>query len=128
MTWKRLILSSLEAANEKLKKYYGETDDIEGNIYAIGTILAPSTKMEFFSTSDWDLDSEVGNDYRKEYRESLQCLFERRGQYIPSEMIQPNGHLCTTETELEKALDSGSPQRLASSPHDELTIYLQSGK
>ena len=63
--WKQLMLSSLEAAKEKLKKYYSDTDDIEGNPYAIGMILAPSSKMEFFSTSDWDLDPEIGRDYRE---------------------------------------------------------------
>lgn len=65
------MLSSLEAAKEKLKKYYSDTDDIEGNPYAIGIILAPSSKIEFFSTSDWDLDPKIGRDYRSEYRESL---------------------------------------------------------
>lgn len=63
-----MMLSSLEAAKEKLTKYYGMTDSIEGDLYAIGTILAPSNKMHFFSTSDWDPDPETGKDYRKEYR------------------------------------------------------------
>ena len=104
------MLSSLEAAKEKLKKYYGETDDIEGNLYAIGTILAPSSKMEFFSTSDWDLDPKIGKDYRKEYRESLQSLFERYSQRIPLEMIQSDSQLFTTESELEMALNGDSLQ------------------
>lgn len=126
--WKQLMLSSLKAAKEKLKKYYGDTDDIEGNLYALGMILAPSSKMEFFSTSDWDLDPEIGKDYRKEYRESLQSLFERYSQHIPSEMIQPDSQLFTTESELEKALDSDSSQRLTAPQYDELTKYLQNGK
>lgn len=126
--WKQLMLSSLEAAKEKLKKYYGDTDDIEGNLYAIGTFLVLSSKMEFFSTSDWDLDPEIGKDYRKEYRESIQSLFERYSQCIPSEMIQPDSQLFTTEPELEKALDSNSSQRLTAPQYDELTKYLQSGK
>lgn len=71
------MLSSFEAIKKKLKKYYSDTDDIEGNPYAIRMILAPLSKMEFFSISDWDLDPEIGRDYRKEYCESLQSLFER---------------------------------------------------
>ncbi|KAJ5305488.1 uncharacterized protein N7443_005148 [Penicillium atrosanguineum] len=104
------MLSSLEAAKVKLKKYYGETDNIEGNLYAIGTILAPSNKMEFFSRSDWDPD-DTGKIYRKEYRESLQSLFERYSQ------------------QLEKALDAvdgDSSQRSTAPQYDELTKYLQS--
>ncbi|OQD74460.1 hypothetical protein PENANT_c174G02644 [Penicillium antarcticum] len=124
--WKQLMLSSLEAAKEKLKKYYGETDDIEGNLYAIGTILAPSSKMEFFSTSDWDLDPKIGKDYRKEYRESLQSLFERYSQRVPSDMIQPTSQLLITESELERALDSDSSPRSIAPQYDELTKYLQS--
>ena len=65
------MLSSLDTAKEKLKKYYGETDSIEGNLYTIRTILALSSKIEFFSISNWDLDPKIGKDYRKEYRESL---------------------------------------------------------
>ncbi|OQE24142.1 hypothetical protein PENFLA_c010G11063 [Penicillium flavigenum] len=90
VTLKRLMLSSIEAAKEKLKKYYGETDDIEGNLHAIGTILAPSSKMEFFSTSDWDLNPEIVKNYRKEYSETLQYhqriyldLLERSSEGIP---------------------------------------------
>ncbi|KAJ5742120.1 hypothetical protein N7533_011529 [Penicillium manginii] len=124
--WKQLMLSSLEAAKEKLKKYYGETDDIEGNLYAIGTILAPSSKMEFFSTGDWDLDPEIGKDYRKEYRKSLQSLFERYSQRVPSDMIQPNSQLLITESELERALDGDSSPRSIAPQYDELTKYLQS--
>jgi hypothetical protein len=46
------MLSSLKAAQEKLSKYYATTDSIEGNPYAIGTILAPVNKLQFFSTKD----------------------------------------------------------------------------
>lgn len=126
--WKQLMLSSLEAAQEKLKKYYSETDDIEDNLYAIGTILAPSSKMEFFSTSDWDLDPEIGKDYRKEYRESLRSLLERYNQRVPSDMTQSDSQLLTTESELEKALDGDFSQRSTAPQYDELTKYLQSGR
>lgn len=57
------MLSFLKAAKGKLSKYYGMTDDVECDLYAIGTILDPTNKMEFFSTSDWTLDH-IGNDYK----------------------------------------------------------------
>jgi hypothetical protein len=37
---------------DKLSKYYSIIDLVEGDLYAIGMILDPSNKMEFFSTSD----------------------------------------------------------------------------
>jgi hypothetical protein len=46
------MLSSLEAAQEKLSKYYAMTDSIEGNLYVISTILAPANKLQFFLTKD----------------------------------------------------------------------------
>jgi hypothetical protein len=62
------MLTSLEAAKLKLSGYYRDTDQIDGHIYAIGTILSPQDKLKFFSTSDWDLDPESGVDYRATYR------------------------------------------------------------
>ncbi|KAJ5982337.1 hypothetical protein N7451_012437 [Penicillium sp. IBT 35674x] len=87
VSWKQLMLSSLEAAKDKLSEYYGMTDDVEGDLYAIGTILNPSNKMEFFSTSDWPPDN-TGKDYEREYRESLQTLFKRYSLRVPSNMTQ----------------------------------------
>lgn len=52
VTWKQLMLSSLEAAQEKLSKYYSMTDSVKGDLYAIGTVLAPANKLQFFSTKD----------------------------------------------------------------------------
>lgn len=126
--WKQMMLSSLEAAKEKLIKYYGMTDSIEGDLYAIGTILAPSNKMQFFSTSDWDPDPETGKDYRKEYRESLQSLLERYRQHVPSDMVQSDSHLMTTESELERACGRDLSKGSTGPQYDELTKYLQSGK
>jgi hypothetical protein len=39
------MLSLLEAVQEKLSKYYAMTDSIKGNLYVIGTILAPANKL-----------------------------------------------------------------------------------
>jgi hypothetical protein len=42
------MLSSLEAAKEKLSNYYGMTDSIKGDLYAISTILALANKLKSF--------------------------------------------------------------------------------
>jgi hypothetical protein len=121
------MLSSLEAAKDKLSKYYGMTDDVEGDLYAIGTILDPSNKMEFFSTSDWAPDH-TGKNYKKEYRESLQSLFERYSRRIPSDMTQSDSRLSTTKSALERACMRDLSKPSTGPQHDELTRYLQSGK
>lgn len=48
------MLQALQAAQAKLSEYYSQTDTIQGDLYAIGTMLAPVNKFHFFSTKDWD--------------------------------------------------------------------------
>jgi hypothetical protein len=79
------MLFSLEAAKHKLSKYYGMTDLVKGDLYAIGTILDSLNKMEFFSTSDWAPDN-TGKDYKKKYCQSLQSLFEKYRLRAPSDI------------------------------------------
>lgn len=55
--WKQLMLSALHAAKEKLSFYYSKTDEIHSDLYAIGTIIAPQNKLQFFSGKDWDDES-----------------------------------------------------------------------
>jgi hypothetical protein len=76
--WKKVILSALQSARLKLSEYYGKTDEIDGDLYAIGIILAPQNKLEFFSTKDWEPHWRVR--YRKSLEEYLlpyqQCYSE----------------------------------------------------
>jgi hypothetical protein len=53
VAWKKLMLSALHAAKEKLSIYYKETDKIHGDLFTIGTILTPQNKLQFFSNKDW---------------------------------------------------------------------------
>lgn len=46
------MLSSLEAAEKKLSHNYNQTDEIDNNLYAIGTILSPQHKLQFFIGKD----------------------------------------------------------------------------
>jgi predicted nucleotide-binding protein (sugar kinase/HSP70/actin superfamily) len=45
VAWKKLMLTALRTAEEKLRQYYSKTDDIPGDIFAIGTMLAPQHKL-----------------------------------------------------------------------------------
>jgi hypothetical protein len=52
VSWKQLMLTALNTAREKLSEYYKRTDEANGDLFAIGTILAPSNKLQFFATSN----------------------------------------------------------------------------
>ena len=46
--WKQKMLQALEAAYYKLSRYYSQTENIQGDLYATSTMLAPSNKFKFF--------------------------------------------------------------------------------
>ena len=50
--WKKHMLESLEASRLKLDEYYSQTDNIQGHIYAISTMLAPDNRIQFFQSDD----------------------------------------------------------------------------
>lgn len=54
VNWKTVMLSALKQAKSKLSQYYSMTDQIPGDLYAIGMILAPQNKLHFFSTKEWE--------------------------------------------------------------------------
>jgi hypothetical protein len=120
--WKQLMLAALYAAKRKLSQYYSMTDQIPGDLYAIGTIIAPQQKLQFFSTKDWD------NDWRARYRNSFEhCLepYQRRllSTQSPAK-IQPS---VLAISELEMICEPEASQQSTTSQHDELSRYLDSG-
>ncbi|KAF3394527.1 hypothetical protein F1880_004639, partial [Penicillium rolfsii] len=98
---KKLILSSLEAAQEKLLKYYAITDRIEGDLYAIK------------------------KDYKRIYYSSLKSLFTSYEEKRPEERLQSDAILLiTTITDADllfKSLYASLPPQ-----QNELTRYLKS--
>lgn len=66
VNWKTAMLSALKQAKSKLSQYYSMTDEIPGDLYAIGTILTPQNKLHFFSTKEWEPC------WRIRYRKSLE--------------------------------------------------------
>ena len=67
--WKQSILNALKAGKEKLSVYYSRTTQVHGDLYAIGTILAPEHKLQFFSSNEW---ADNNFKWRERYRQSLQ--------------------------------------------------------
>lgn len=122
--WKQLMLSSLEAAQEKLSKYYSMTEGTEGDLYAIGTILAPANKLRFFSAKDWESD-DPEKDYKRIYRERLESFFALYDQKRPEERLRSDTELSmTTMTDADLLFENSQvslpPQQ------NELTRYLES--
>lgn len=118
--WKRTMLQALQAAQAKLSEYYSQTDTIQGDLYAIGTMLAPVNKFHFFSTKDWD---DIWRDrYRKSFKDSLSPYQER----IISQQGLP---ISQASTRVGSRLDImlGGSKRQPISANDEMIQYLDSG-
>ncbi|CAP94930.1 hypothetical protein N7489_004599 [Penicillium chrysogenum] len=105
VAWKQLMLSSLEAAEKKLSHYYNQTDDINNNLYAIGTILSPQHKLQFFEGKDWE---DPVHDWHAQSASKTQ-----------SPMV--------AISELEMECQQETSQHLLSGQYDELKEYLESG-
>jgi len=116
------MLSTLQAAESKLREYYSRTiDPALGSIYAHGTILAPQYKLQFFQSEEWQ-DEDI--DYMEMYRSSLQDLIRSYQQDDPISSPQARRY-----TAIELAVQSMMPKKPSkfSTQLDELKDYLQAG-
>lgn len=125
------MLASIEAAKNKLSIYYKDTDNMDCDLYAIGTILSPQDKLQFFSTADW-VPEEGGIDYRATYRQSLECCLEKYSENLAQEQQILGAPLTSTATDefdlacvRDESQQSQIPQPVQS---DELTRYLDSSE
>lgn len=119
------MLSALKAGEKKLSFYYSKTEQMHGSYYAIATILAPTHKLQFFSSREWGDNSQ---DWREIYRNTLQEYLEPYKQRLsdsqrPSTYQSPTGH----NSELHSFITEDVSQRLMSSETDEFERYLGSG-
>ncbi|EAU32787.1 predicted protein [Aspergillus terreus NIH2624] len=90
-SWKQQILEGLEEAHKKLRKYYRRTYQAEGYIYAIATILDPTSKLEKFKTATW-LDDDT--DWYQKYRTVFEKVFHfYRRHYWVKLILLPTGNL-----------------------------------
>jgi hypothetical protein len=119
--WKKLMLSALLAAKDKLSSYYGETDNAYSDLFAIGTILAPQNKLQFFNDKDW------GSDLREKYRQSFETYAEPYKERLSTTRSPPQASSSGAQTSKIDALFAldFNPSLVYG---DELTQYLKSGK
>lgn len=120
VAWKKLMLSALYAAKEKLSIYYRETDKVHGDLFAIGTILAPQNKLQFFNNKNWG--PKLCYQYRKSF-ETYAGLYKERLLVTQDSPQIPSLGVQTSKIDALFAPDFN--QSVSS---DEATQYLESGK
>jgi hypothetical protein len=119
--WKKKMLQALQAAQAKLSDYYSRTDTIRGDLYAIGTMLAPANKFQFFSTNDWD------NKWRDRYRKSFkECLSPYQERLTSQHHLSISQASIKVGSRLDLMLSESKTQ--PTPLKDELIQYLDSGK
>lgn len=121
--WKRVMLSALKAAEIKLSEYYRKTDEIDSDLYAIGTILAPQNKLEFFSTKDWEPH------WRPRYRRALETYVQPYQQrYSETQSTSTAQSSAEGISEVDILVTSAASLQPQTTANDELSQYLGSGK
>ena len=121
--WKKVMLSALKAAEVKLSEYYRKTDEIEGDLYAIGTILAPQNKLEFFSTKDWEPN------WQPRYRKALEAYIQPYQQcYSETQSISAARSSAEGISDVDILVTSAASLQPQTTANDELSRYLGSGK
>ena len=114
------MLQALEAAHCKLSRYYSQTENIQGDLYATSTMLAPSNKFKFFLTKDWD--QKWRDQYQKSFKDFLALYQERLSQKSSSPL--PN-NTSLRGSRLDMMLNRFDYYQAR--PLDELREYLDSG-
>lgn len=127
ISWKKLMLTALEASRNKLSVYYTKTEGMRGDLFAIGTILAPNKKLQYFSTSEWE------GGWRDRYYQSIQDYFEPYQQHFlhnQSESISQPLSVQTSELDAFLTISRRRDTSILtpkSGNQNELTQYLESG-
>jgi hypothetical protein len=118
--WKKHMLECLEASRLKLDEYYSQTDSMQGHIYAIGTMLAPDNRFQFFRSDDWD------NDWREKYRSAFdKALIPYQGHHSSALGIGSSQSTPRPSSRLNQMLSGNKPQ--AKPARDEAAQYLDGG-
>ena len=74
--WKDMITTSIDAARDKFKEYYGDTDGKKGILYAVAAVLDPRLRMNAYEPEHWTRNE------RATYRQLiLQFYAEHYKQY-----------------------------------------------
>ncbi|EED11521.1 conserved hypothetical protein [Talaromyces stipitatus ATCC 10500] len=117
------LFTHLEKSKEKLSEYYAMTDHVGGDLYAIGTILAPQNKLEFFSTSEWEPE------WRVRYRKSLEeyiVPYEKRYSETQTQSIPIRQILTGGISDIDMLVTAATSLQPRTTAHDEISRYLGS--
>jgi hypothetical protein len=117
--WKSDMLKALTAGRLKLDEYYSQTDNLKGHIYAVGTMLAPDSRFQFFLSDNWEPH------WRDTYRKSFQELLIPYQERLTTSQGSTNTPTIASGSRLNKMLKSN---KISAKPAgDEMTQYLDSG-
>jgi hypothetical protein len=124
--WKQGMLKALDSARDKLADYYGKTDEVNGDLFAVGTILAPEHKLQFFASRDWDDDT----DWRQRYRQSFDDCIKPYKQRLanPQKSLQDQSSTYAAEVDEIRVMLKGGKHRQRLNSRDEIAQYLETGK
>ena len=126
------MLQALQAARKKLSEYYKMTDyECYGDIYAIATILAPSKKLRFFKTKDWQGDIDYARRYCGRLEEEFWCYKRQLSDYNSPLSPRALADSLNTVDEIEMFCDSQNtlqPEEPQENNNDELDRYLAKDK
>ena len=146
--WKVSIRNAVRKAREKLDQYYSNTDESNGLLYNLGTVLDPSLKLSIYESDDWgEVDRRPGITWESLYQSQFLQFYKRnyiynqaREQHDSSssedvETIQaPSRPSAAEELENELTFGSSNVRSRAGkdkaisgrkrSPYAEATLYL----
>lgn len=123
VAWKKLILTALYAAEEKLRQYYSKTEDVHSDLFAISTMLTPQYKLRFFRSKDWGGGPELVTRYRQSFMDYFEPYKQRRSEEQTGSSQEPS----TLSLSLDLDYMIGLPVPPAFQ-QDELARYLDSSK
>ncbi|KAJ5685107.1 hypothetical protein N7536_007726 [Penicillium majusculum] len=119
--WNRVMKLALEHARDKLAEYYGKIDDIPGDLYAVGTILGPRNKLEFFLAPEWE------KHWAPRYKKSLETYIQPYQQrYAETHSISTTHSLSRDVSDIDMLIRPTASLQSKPTAPDELTRYLGS--
>jgi hypothetical protein len=124
VAWKQAMLRALIAGKEKLSVYYAKTEQVHGDLYAIGTILAPQHKLQFFTSQEW---GGKDNEWQTRYRKSLEDLIEQYKQEASDIQIQSQPKSLQYDKGIIEEMFEEEEAKDIDQSFDELTRYLNTG-
>ena len=128
--WKKLILTALGAASDKLRFYYSQTYEAYGDLFAIATILDPQKKLRFFTGKDWTKDDKDEEEWYKRYKQSLVDYLKPYKQRLARSHQTDTPEVTINEDSLYDitSVIQESAGLSQAKDQDDLTRYLDSGK